>query len=84
MSRATFPGAPGYGGVRTWVEGSQIHALLDTDLYRKLTGVGRDNINDFNSCEWQLWSTIIEFSYEDKELLKRALLVNFLEIDYFG
>ncbi len=23
LSRATFPGAPSYGGVRTWVEGSQ-------------------------------------------------------------
>ena len=23
MSRATFPGAPSYGGVSTWVEGSQ-------------------------------------------------------------
>ena len=25
LSRATFPGAPSYGGVRTWVEGSQTH-----------------------------------------------------------
>ncbi len=23
LSRVTFPGAPSYGGVRTWVEGSQ-------------------------------------------------------------
>ncbi len=23
LSRATFPGAPSHGGVRTWVEGSQ-------------------------------------------------------------
>ena len=23
LSRATFPGAPSYNGVRTWVEGSQ-------------------------------------------------------------
>ena len=23
LSRATFPGAPSYGGVRAWVEGSQ-------------------------------------------------------------
>ncbi len=25
LSRATFPGAPSYGGVRTWVEGTQVH-----------------------------------------------------------
>ena len=25
LSPATFPGAPSYGGVRTWVEGSQAH-----------------------------------------------------------
>ena len=27
MSRATFPGAPSYGGMRTWVEGSQTCGL---------------------------------------------------------
>ncbi len=25
LSRATYPGDPSYGGVRTWVEGSQLH-----------------------------------------------------------
>ncbi len=25
LSCATFPGAPSYGGVRTWVEGSKMH-----------------------------------------------------------
>ncbi len=30
LSRATFPGAPSYGGVRTWVEGFQ--ALEDRTL----------------------------------------------------
>ncbi len=77
LSRATFPGAPSYGGVRTWMEGSQTRALaetsnllgykentytilraiklptnnaiympslLNTDLYRKLMGMGPDNI----------------------------------------
>ncbi len=27
LSRATFPGAPSYGGMRTWVEGSQARWL---------------------------------------------------------
>ncbi len=41
LSRATFPGAPSYGGVKTWVEGSQMRgdlALADASnllVYKK-------------------------------------------------
>ncbi len=51
LSRATFPGAPSYAGVRTWVEGSQptlnthVYAILIT--YKTSKGVSRDNIQSF-------------------------------------
>ncbi len=35
MSRATYPGTPGYGGIRTWVESSQAcdpHTLAEASV----------------------------------------------------
>ncbi len=28
LSRATYPGAPSYGGMRTWVEGVTLHTTV--------------------------------------------------------
>ncbi len=53
LSRATFPGAPSYGGVRTWVEGS--HTLFNTDYYSKTNGSGsRQYILSWITPKW-LW-----------------------------
>ncbi len=37
LSRATFPGAPSYGGVRTWVEGSQVREASNHLGYKEYT-----------------------------------------------
>ena len=49
LSRATFPGAPSYGGVRTWVEGSQMRG--DRAL------AGASNLLGYKECTQQDLST---------------------------
>ncbi len=36
LSHATYPGAPSYGGVRTWVDSSQAHALAEASKITQL------------------------------------------------
>ncbi len=50
LSRATFPGAPSYGGVWTWVEVSQTrgdHMLAEAS---NLLGYKEYAQQDFNTC----------------------------------
>ncbi len=56
LSRATFPGAPSYGGVRTWVDGSQTRG--DRALAEGLTRAFAEASNLLGYNRLSIWIQI--------------------------
>ncbi len=55
LSRATFPWAPSYGSVRTWVEGSQTRGDRTLDEASNILGYKEYTQQDFTT---NIWDTI--------------------------